>query len=370
MKEKKKALILAAGFGTRLEPLTLGVPKPMVAVVNKPIMQHNLELLKKYKFKDVIANIHYFPEQVENYFGDGSHFGVRLSYSFEKQLLGTAGGVKRMAEIRGDIDDTFLVLSSDALTDINLNHIVDFHKKKKSLATVALAGVEDTTQFGVVITDKDGRIKAFQEKPEKGKELSHLVNSGIYVFEPEILDMIPKGKFYDFGKQLFPLLVEKGDSIFGFPMIGYWSDVGSLSQYWRANIDALQGRLRINVPGKKLAAETWLGKRVKVDKTAKFEGSVLLGDRTQIEKNVKIKGESVIGDKCIIEDNADIKKSIIWSDVYIGRGVHIENSVIGNWCYIDDGVHIEEGCIIANRCRITKGSVIHAGTKLKPGTTI
>jgi len=364
-----KALILAAGFGTRLEPLTLAVPKPMVLLVNKPIMQHNIELLKKYGFKDIIANIHYFPEQVENFFGDGSPFGARLSYSYEKKLLGTAGGVKRMASILGGIDKTFLVLSSDALTDINLSHLVSFHKKKKALATIALAEVSEPSHFGVVITDEEARIKAFQEKPEKGKALSNLVNSGIYVFEPEILDMIPKEKFYDFGKELFPLLVEKGEAIYGFPMVGYWSDVGSLSQYWRANIDALQGRLHIGVPGRRATKTTWLGKRVKIDKTANFEGPVLVGDRTIIERGVKIKGESVIGDKCIIEEGAEIKRSILWSDTYVGRGARIENSVIGSWCYLDDNVKVEEDCIISNRCRISKGSVILAGTRIKPGNT-
>ena len=215
-----KALIMAAGYGTRLEPLTLAVPKPMVPIVNFPTMQHNLELLKKYGFTDVTANIHYHPEQIENYFGDGAKFGVNLSYSFEEKLLGTAGGVKLMAETIAKIDGTFVVLSSDALTDINLHRLTEFHKQKKALVTVALCQVGDVREFGVVIQDETGRITGFQEKPAPEAALSSLANTGIYVFEPEILKLIPDGP-YDFGRQLFPQLVAEKAAIYGYKMVEY-----------------------------------------------------------------------------------------------------------------------------------------------------
>jgi mannose-1-phosphate guanylyltransferase/mannose-1-phosphate guanylyltransferase/phosphomannomutase len=197
-----KALILAAGYGTRLEPLTLAVPKPMAPIVNLPTMQHNIELLKQHGCREIVANIHYYPEQIENYFGDGHVFGVNIQYSYEERLLGTAGGVKRMAGI-ARAGETFVVLSSDALTSINLGRMLAYHREKKALATVALSRVADVREFGVVLHDESGRITGFQEKPDPAVALSDLANTGIYIFEPEILAMIPDG-FYDFGKQLFP----------------------------------------------------------------------------------------------------------------------------------------------------------------------
>lgn len=364
-----KALIMAAGYGTRLEPLTLAVPKPMVPVVNKPTMQHNLELLKKYGIKDIVANIHYFPEQVENFFVDGTAFGVKLSYSYEEELLGTAGGVKRMARVIDNIRDTFVVLSSDALTDINLNKLIAYHKKKKSLATVSLYPVEDPSQFGVVALDENERIGFFQEKPKREEAVSNLVNAGIYVFEPEILDMIPDG-FFDFGKELFPRLISEKMPLYGYKMIEYWSDVGSLEQYRRTNIDAIQGRIRLSIPGKRVTHETFMGHQVYIDESAKFEGPVIIGDETKIGAEVKVRSGTVIGDRCVIEDGVTIDASIIWSDTYIAKGVKIEKSVIGGWCHIGEGVNIGEGSIISNRCHIGKGKTLSPGTKIKPGEVV
>ena len=293
-----KALIMAAGYGTRLEPLTLAVPKPMVPIVNLPTMQHNIELLKRFGFREVIANIHYYPEQIENYFGDGHSFGMHLSYSYEKELLGTAGGVKRMARLIG-VKDTFLILSSDALTDINLKRIIAYHYSKKALITIALARVKEVSEFGVVIQDQEGRVTGFQEKPRPEEAKSDLVNAGIYVVEPKILKMIPEG-FYDFGKQLFPKLVEENDSIYGYPMFEYWNDVGGLEKYIQSSYDAMKGIVRIRIPGRKVARSTWLGARTRISRSARFEGSVIIGDRCVIGNDVYIK-DSVIGDKCISE---------------------------------------------------------------------
>ncbi|MFH1581798.1 MAG: NDP-sugar synthase, partial [Pseudomonadota bacterium] len=287
---------MAAGYGTRLEPLTLAVPKPMVPIVNKPTMLHNIQLLRKYGVKEIAANIHYHPEQIKNFFGSGRLFDVKLSYSYEEELMGTAGGVKRMAEEFADIGSTFIVLSSDALTDINLRKLVEFHKKKNALVTMAMAEVEDTSPFGVLVVDKDGRIIGFQEKPAPEDAESRWVNAGIYVFEPEVLNFIPKGEFYDFGKQVFPELVKRGERVFGYKMIEYWSDVGNLSQYHKANADAMQGSVRIRIPGRKVSSQTWMDKGANVDKSAQFDGSIILGKRVHIGKNVKITGETIIGD--------------------------------------------------------------------------
>lgn len=359
-----KAFILAAGYGTRLEPLTLAVPKPMVPIVNLPTMQHNIELLKKHGFRNIMANIHYHPEQIENYFGDGNNFGVNLAYSFEDKLLGTAGGVKRMARDLAGVDDFFLVLSSDALTDINLNRFVDFHKSKKALATMALRKVDDVSEFGVVLQDKNGKIIGFQEKPKAADAQSDLVNSGIYVFEPEILDLIPDG-FYDFGRELFPRLVQEKAAIYGYPMVEYWNDVGNLEKYIQSNYDAMKGTLQIRIPGRKLSHSTWVGDRESLGQSVRFEGSVIIGDRCFIGKNVYIK-DSVIGDKCVIEDGAAITGSVLWSDVTVCSEAQIINSVVGSFCHIGEKAIIQDGSVIANRVVIKKGTKISPRTKLEP----
>lgn len=360
-----KALIMAAGYGTRLEPLTIAVPKPMVPIVNVPCMQHNLELLKRHGYKNIVANIHYHPEQIENYFGDGNAFGVNLEYSFEEELLGTAGGVKRMAKI-AKVKDTCLVLSSDALTDINLGKMLEFHKRKKAKITIALAKVKEVSEFGLAVMDSDQRITAFQEKPKAQEAHSDLANTGIYIFEPEVLEMIPEGP-YDFGKQLFPELIAEKYGIYGYPIIEYWSDVGGLSQYIDSCYDAMRGTVRIKIPGKKAGASIWIGERQSIERSARFEGSVIIGDRCQIGKDVYIK-DSVIGDKCVISDGAIVTGSVIWSDTFISMNAQVNRSVIGNWCRIEKQARILEGSILANRCLVRKNAQVPAMSRLNPGS--
>lgn len=357
-----RAFIMAAGFGTRLEPLTLAVPKPMVPVANIPIMQHNLRLLWKYGIKDICANIHYFPEQIENYFGDGSQFGVNLSYSYEEKLLGTAGGVKKMAELVGGVKDAFVVLSADALTDINLSNLIDHHKKKKALVTIALSSVLDTSQFGVVVLDKDGRVTQFQEKPVQGKALSDMANTGIYVFDPEVLKMVPHGEFHDFGKELFPKMVSEKHAVYGCQLKSYWSDIGSIDQYLGANSDAMLGKIHTASHGKKL------GRSVKLGRGVKIYGQVLVGDNVEIGDHVELIGPAVIGDKCVIKAHARIEKSVIWSDTYIGKASRVSESIIGNWCHLGDEVEISTGSVIANRCRLKKGTKLEPKAKVAPDT--
>ncbi|NQT29437.1 MAG: NDP-sugar synthase [Candidatus Saganbacteria bacterium] len=368
MDKKMKALIMAAGYGTRLEPLTLAVPKPMIPIANLPTMQHNIELLKRYGFRDIVANVHYYPEQIENYFGDGFDFGVNLSYSYEKELLGTAGGVRRMAVDIAEIAETFLVLSSDALTDLNLKRLLAFHKKKKALITIALAEVSDVSQFGVVITDDDGKITGFQEKPKAEDAKSKMVNAGVYVIEPELLKMIPEG-FYDFGKELFPKLVSQKVPIYGYPMVEYWSDVGGLTKYIQSSYDAMKGVVQVRIPGRRVSKSTWIGSREKIDKSARFEGAVIIGDRCRIGKNVYIK-DSVIGDKCVIEDGSIILGSVLWSDVVAENGVEINQSVIGNWCHIGEKTKILPETIISNRSIIRKQSEVPPKTHLQPNSIV
>ena len=363
-----KAFILAAGYGTRLEPLTIAVPKPMVPIVNLTTMQHNIELLKKHGFHNIAANIHYHPEQIENYFGDGHAFGVNLVYSFEEKLLGTAGGVKRMAEDIAKVDDMFLVLSSDALTDINLNRLIDYHKQKKALVTIALAKVKDVDHFGVVVQDGDGRIMGFQEKPKPADALSDMVNAGIYVFEPEALEMIPDGP-YDFGRELFPKLAAEKAAFYGYKMVEYWNDVGSLDKYILSNYDAMRGIVQIRVPGRKVSRSTWIGERQRIDPSSRFEGAVIIGDRCSIGRDVYIK-DSVIGDKCVIEDGASITGSVLWSDGMVCSGAQIFSSAIGSFCHVGKGAKINTGSVIANRCVIRPAAEVPENSRLKPDSLV
>lgn len=365
---KKKALIMAAGYGTRLEPLTLAVPKPMIPIVNLPVMQHNIELLSRYGFRDITANIHYHPEQIENFFGDGYDYKVNLSYSFEEKLLGTAGGVRKMALDVANIKGTFVILSSDALTDINLDKIYEFHQAKKALITVALCPVEDVTGFGVVIQDDDGRITGFQEKPSAAEAKSKMVNAGIYVMEPEVLKMIPAG-FFDFGKQLFPKLVKEKAPLYGYQMVEYWSDVGCLDKYICSSYEAMRGSVQIRIPGKKTGRSTWIGKREKIDSSARFEGAVVVGDRCRIGKHVYIK-DSIIGDKCVIEDGAIITGSVLWSDIRVEHGAEVNQSIIGNWCNIGHHAKVREGTVISNRSIINPNTDISAKARLQPNSII
>lgn len=363
-----RAFILAAGYGKRLEPLTKAVPKPMVPVANKPIMQYNIELLRKFGIRDIIANVHYFPEQVENYFGDGSAFGVNLSYSYEEELLGTAGGVKRMSQL-ARIDQAFMVIASDILTDINLNKILAFHKKKKALATISLTPVKDVSQFGVVVTDENDRIIEFQEKPAKEEAKSDLVNTGVYIFEPKVLNMI-SGGLRDFGKELFPLMVRDKAPFYGYKMIEYWNDVGGIEKLKSANSDVLQGRVMANVAAKRAGSSTWLGKGTQVARSAKFDGTIILGDKTVVEDNVEIYGNVAIGDKCVIGEGTVISDSVIWADTQVGKRSRIDKSLIGSWCSLEDNVRIEEGCVISNRCRVKQGKRMEPHTKIEPDKTI
>lgn len=363
-----KALILAAGYGTRLEPLTVAVPKPMVPIVNLPTMQHNLELLKKHGFTEIVTNIHYYPEQIENYFGDGNSFGVSLAYSFEEKLLGTAGGVKRMAREFDGVSETFLVLSSDALTDINLTRLLEYHKSKKALATIALAKVADVREFGVAIQDGEGRITGFQEKPEPASALSDLANAGVYIFEPEVLDMIPDG-FHDFGRELFPRLAKEKAALYGYRMFEYWSDVGGLEKYIQSNYDAMKGAVQIRIPGGKVSSSTWMGERERIDPAARFEGAVIIGDRCSIGKDVYIK-DAVIGDKCVIEDGASITGSVVWSDVTVCAQAQVAGSVIGAFCHIGRQARVGEGSVIANRSVVRPLAEVPAGSRLQPDSVI
>src|SRR3989440_3778074 len=254
-----KAVVMAGGEGTRLRPLTSNQPKPMVSIVGKPCMEHILELLREHGLGDVLVTVAFLPQAIRSYFGDGESLGMEVQYSVEESPLGTAGSVRLAAD---RLDDTFLVISGDALCDVDLTKLIDFHREKGAAVTIGLKSVDNPLEFGIVVTDSEGRIERFLEKPSWGQVFSDTINTGIYVLEPEVLSHIPTDRSYDFSKELFPLLLEMGRPIYGAVCEGYWQDIGNLDQYRQANYDALEGKARLNLAGIQLRGNIWIGEGV------------------------------------------------------------------------------------------------------------
>ncbi|MFH1238561.1 MAG: NDP-sugar synthase [bacterium] len=338
-----KAFVMAAGVGTRLRPLTYDIPKPMISIVNKPVMEHTLELLGKYGVKEVVISLHHQGEMIKKYFGRGSKWGLRITYSEEQKLMGTAGGVKKAEKF---FDDTFLVMSGDGLTDIDLGKAIDFHRRKKSLATMVLKEVDARFEYGVVMLNKTGQINRFLEKPTWSSVFSNTVNTGIYIFEPAVFKYIPKNKFYDFGHDLWPLLLKKKRKIYGYQADEYWCDIGNLSEYRRAQSDVLSGKVRLNIPGEKIAENIWIGQGTQIDSKVKLEGPCIIGENCKIEDEVSIGKFTVVGNNGIIKQGASLRDCIVWDNVYIDRNVELANCIIGNSANIQESISVFEGSVI------------------------
>ena len=333
-----KAMILAAGLGTRLQPLTNVVSKPMVQMVGRPCMEHAVRLLRKHGFDDIVVNLHHMPEKIKGYFGDGSKFGVKITYSYEEELLGTAGGLKKVESFFGG--EPVLIVSGDGLTDINLTEFFRHHKEQGGIATLALKEVTEPSLYGVVVQEGE-RIRAFQEKPAKEEAISNLANTGIYLFEPEIFVHIPAQSFYDFGRQVFPELMDKGEKMAGYKMSGYWCDVGDLAVYREAHYDMLTGQVQVDLPGKDIGSNIWLGKPVSVHKDAVLAGPVFLGDGCKLEKGAEIHGPAVLGKGCRVAEGAVLKRSILWDNVKVGTGAVVDDCIIAGDCDIPAGMKLE-----------------------------
>ncbi|MDD5259371.1 MAG: NDP-sugar synthase [bacterium] len=338
-----KAMVMAAGVGTRLRPLTHFIPKPMIPIVNKPALEHTLELLKKHNLDEVVINLHFYPDMIRDHFEDGRRYGLKIQYSQEKVLLGTAGGVKRAERY---FQETFVVMSGDGLTDINLSKVIEFHKKKKSLATMVLKKVDARFDYGVTLIDQYNRIEKFIEKPAWSDVFANTVNTGIYVFEPEIFDYIPKNKFYDFGRNVWPLLLAGKKPIFGYEMNSYWCDIGNLQEYKRAEKNALEGAVKIKIPGKLKSKNIWIGSNTYIHPGVKIAGPVVIGSNCRIEKGVTVDSFTTIGNNSIIEEKAVLSDCILWAGVHVARGVQLRNCVIGNQATISENISVFEGSVI------------------------
>jgi mannose-1-phosphate guanylyltransferase / phosphomannomutase len=358
-----KAVVMAGGEGTRLRPLTSNQPKPMVPIVGKPCMEHILELLRRHGFEDVIVTVAFLPQAIRSYFGSGESLGIDLAYSVEESPAGTAGSVRLAA---GRLDDTFLVISGDALCDVDLGRLVDFHREKEASVTIGLKSVENPLEFGIVVTDEDARVERFLEKPSWGQVFSDTINTGIYVLEPEVLKHVPTDRPFDFSKELFPLLLEMGRPIYGCVLDGYWQDIGNLDQYRQANFDALDEKVRLEIGGVRLRGNVWLGEGVDVHDLDAVEGPAYLGNYCRVLPEATVGPYSVLSTSVTLRERARTTRSIIDASTYVGRSAVVEGAIVGRSCDLRSHVRLHEGVAIGDEVTIGAESVVMPGVRIYP----
>jgi mannose-1-phosphate guanylyltransferase/phosphomannomutase len=363
-----KAVLMAGGSGTRLRPLTCSLPKPMVPIVNRPIIGHIVELLKNYGVSDIIVTLHYLPTVIEGYLKDGAEYGVNVSYSIEEGApLGTAGCVKN---IEGKLDGTFIVISGDSLTDFDLEKALKFHKEKKSKATIVLTRVTNPLEFGVVITDEEGKIERFLEKPTSSEVFSDTINTGLYILEPEVLQYLPANTEKDFSKDLFPQLLQNNEPMYGYIAEGYWCDVGNLETYRTSNYDVLNKLVKVNVPYEEKQPGIWMGDGVVVEPGAVLEAPCVIGNNCYIGKNAFISANSVIGDNVTVSEGASLKRPVLWNGVYIDKRVSLSGCTVGKNTTIKLESQILEGAVIGDDCNIGQRVEIKPSVRVWPAKNI
>lgn len=358
-----KAVLMAGGEGSRLRPLTSNRPKPLVPIANIPVIEYIIKLLKEQGINDIVVTLHYLADEIITYLGDGSNYDVQLIYSIEDEPLGTAGSVKKIEKY---FDDTFLIISADALTDINLNEVLNYHKSKGGLATIALKRVSNPIEFGVVITSDDGQIQKFVEKPSWGEVFSDTVNTGIYILEPSVLDYMEKNKIYDFSNDLFPAILDDNKNIYGYITDGYWCDIGNIQQYVQANEDLIQGKLKTEISGEKTQEKVWIGEGSKIHPSVQIKGHAIIGKQCKIGKDVFIGDNTIIGDNCIIEEAVHVDSSILWNNVYVGKNSKLDKCIICQTTTIKPYVNIGEGAVIGDKCFLGQNSTISPQVKIWP----
>jgi mannose-1-phosphate guanylyltransferase / phosphomannomutase len=362
-----KAVIMAGGEGTRLRPLTSNAPKPMLPLVNRPMMEHVIELLKVHGIDEIVVTVAFMANAIRTYFGDGSEFGVKIEYATEESPLGTAGSVRNAME---HLDERFLVISGDVLTDVDLGAIIKSHSETKALATIALVHVENPLEFGIVITHEDGRIERFLEKPTWGQVFSDTINTGIFVLEPEIFDHIEADRPVDFSSEVFPKLLAEDLPLFGAIAEGYWEDVGTLEAYVRAHRDILDGAVHVNIPGFELADGVWLGEGAEINPEATLVGPAVIGDNCRIEAGARIGQFTVLGANVRVRHDAQLDRTVVNDNAYLGEAVRLRGAVIGRACDLRKGVRADEGVIIGDECFIGEDAHLGAEVKVYPFKTV
>jgi mannose-1-phosphate guanylyltransferase/phosphomannomutase len=362
-----KAVVMAGGEGSRLRPLTIGRPKPMVPMVSKPVMAHILDLLKRHGITDVIVTLHFMPDAIQSYFGDGQSMGMNIHYTIEENPLGTAGSVKHAERF---LDEPFLIISGDSVTDINLTDVIAFHEAKQAEATLALSRVPNPLEYGVIVTDQAGRVVQFLEKPSWGEVISDTVNTGIYVIDPSVLELIEEGVAADWSKDVFPRMLDQGRRLFGYVTQGNWTDVGDIAEYMHASADVLHHRVQTEELGRHIGGDIWCAGGVDIAPDAQLYGPIFLGEEVKIKGGVIIHGPSVIRDYTIVDNRVHIDRSIIWRNCYIGEGAEIRGAIVGRRCTIKSRAVLFEGVVLGDNSIVGEGAILHANVKIWPDKEI
>ncbi|TYP70259.1 sugar phosphate nucleotidyltransferase [Paenibacillus methanolicus] len=358
-----KAVIMAGGKGTRLRPLTCSLPKPMVPLLNKPCMSYIIELLKAHGLTDIAVTTQYIPEAITRYYGDGRDYGVNLRYYDETVPLGTAGSIKNAEDF---LDERFVVISGDALTDIDLTEAVRFHERSGSSATLVLARVERPLEFGVVQTDPNGKIIRFLEKPDWPEVFSDTVNTGIYIVEPDVLAQIPAGREYDFSKELFPSLMEAGIPLYGYVTDRYWSDIGSIDQYKQTQFDMLDGKVEVQLDGRSLMPGVWAHEDAQLDESVRILGPAYIGSGARVEPGTVLGPYSIIGHSARVGGASELERSIIWDNAQLGQAVEMRGSLLCNHSAIGDGSRLKAQSVIGSHCRIGRRATVAGNVHVWP----
>ena len=359
---------MAGGEGTRLRPMTADQPKPLLPVVNRPIMEHVLRLLRRHGFDETVVTVQFLASLVRTYFGDGSELGMSLSYATEESPLGTAGSVRNaMAALK---DDAFLVISGDALTDIDLGALVAAHRAKGALVTCCLTRVPDPLEFGIVVSGEDGRIERFLEKPTWGQVFTDTVNTGIYVMEPEVFEHVEAGAAVDWSGDVFPRLLALGAPLYGHVAEGYWEDVGSLESYLRAQADVLQRKVDVDVDGFEVAPGVWVGEGVDLSPDAELVGPLCIGDHVKVEAGARIGELTVLGDNVVVKGGATLERSVVHDNVFIGPQASLRGAVVGKNSDVMRAARIGEGAVVGDECVVEEEAYLADGVKVYPFKTV
>jgi mannose-1-phosphate guanylyltransferase/phosphomannomutase len=363
-----RAVVMAGGEGSRLRPLTSRRPKPLVPIAGRPVMHHIIALLRRHGITDIVATVHFLADEIEAYFGDGARLGVNLRYVVEDTPLGTAGAVKLAEPNIGDGD--FLVISGDALTDMDLSALIEHHEREQNDVTIVLRHAVNPLDFGVVITDERGRITRFLEKPSWGEVFSDTINTGIYVLKRHVLDSMEAGRACDFSKELFPKLLHDGAKLGGYITQSYWADVGSLEQYQAANYDAIAGVVDTEPCGTEIEAGVWAEEDCSIDPTAQIIGPVRLGNGVRVAAGARIVGPSSIGDRVFVSERAVVDRTVLWEDAYVGPEASLHDCTIANRCVLKQHANVAEGCFIGERCMLGADARVRPHLKIWPDKTI
>ncbi len=362
-----KAVIMAGGEGTRLRPLTSNMPKPMLPLVNRPMMEHIIELLRGHGVEDIVVTLAFMPNVIRNYFGDGSEFGVRMVYATEESPLGTAGSVRNaMAEL----DETFLVISGDVLTDIDLGAIVETHRQREAVATIGLVRVENPLEYGIVITREDDSIDRFLEKPTWGEVFSDTINSGIYVLEPRVFDWIAPDVPVDFSSDVFPKLLDAGERVIGAVADGYWEDVGTLPAYVRAHKDILDSRVEVTIPGFEVADGVYVGEGSEISPEADLVGPAVIGDNCLVDAGVRLGEYVVLGTGVRLRRDGELERTVVHDNAYLGEGVKLRGTVVGRAADLRRNARCEEGVVLGDEVFIGEDAVVSADVKVYAFKTV